>query len=386
LLFDEAPKTKKADLFDFEDQLSLLVNSIKEDARLITIFGLRRTGKSSLMLTGLNQAGLPFLLIDARQFAEAPAISRADFIQILESTLNEFLVRERKWSNRIIDAIKSVRGVEVSSGPPPSISLSWAAARGASKKSTTADLARVFGTLGKVAEANHTKFVIALDEAQELRRLAGFDFSKLLAHIYDYVLGIQIVLTGSQVGFLYEFIGIENPRAPLYGRARVDIQTDRLTPALAKEFLIKGMQQISITEPSEELLNNAVKKLDGIIGWLTYLGAVARRTTKFNEKIIDQALEEASKLAGSELDTFLALRPLAKRRYLAILSRLVQTQKASWSEIKRSVQLDEGRSIPDVSLSSLLNNLVKGSFISKGEDGTYSISDPVLANAIRQQR
>ena len=330
------------------------------------------------MLTGLSQIGQPFLLIDARQFAEAPAISRADFIQILESTLNEFISKEKKWSNRIMDAIKSVKGVQVSSGPPPTISLAW----GTGKDKSPADLARLFRTLGKVAQANHTRFVIALDEAQELRRLAGYDLSKLIAHVYDYVPGVQIVLTGSQVGFLYEFVGIENPRASLYGRARVEIQTDRLTPALARDFLSKGMHQIEI-DPSEEVLMSAVEKLDGIIGWLTYLGAVARRTRKFTEKTIDQALEEASKLAALELHTFLDLRPFAKKRYLAILSRLSQTQSASWSDIKRSVQLEEGRTIPDNSLSSLLANLVKASFVSKGEDGSYCISDPVLANAIR---
>jgi uncharacterized protein len=380
LLFDEAPKTKRSDLFDFDQQISVFVNSIREGARLITISGLRRTGKSSLILTGLNEIGQPFLLIDARQFAETPAISRADFIQTLESTLNEFISKEKKWSSRIIDAIKSVKGVQVSSGPPPTISLAW----GASKDKSSADLARVIRTLGKVAQANHTRFVIALDEAQELRRLVGYDLSKLLAHVYDYVPGIQIVLTGSQIGFLYEFVGIENPRASLYGRVRVDIQTGRLTEDLARDFLKKGMRQISI-DPNEKVVVRAIEMLDGIIGWLTYLGAVARRTRKFTEKTIDQVLEEATKLAASELQTFLDLRPLAKKRYQAILARLSQAQNASWSDIKRSVQLEEGRTIPDNSLSSLLTNLVKASFISKGDNGSYSISDPVLASAIRRQ-
>jgi AAA+ ATPase superfamily predicted ATPase len=380
LFFDEAPKTKRSDLFDFDQELSLFVNSVKEGARLVTVSGLRRTGKSSLVLTGLGKTGQPFLLIDARQFAEMPAISRADFIQSLESTLNEFITKEKKWTGRIIDAIKSVKGVQILSGPPPTLSLSWGTS---SRDRQATDLAGLFRVLGNVAEANHTRFVIAFDEAQELRRLGGYDLSKIIAHIYDYVQGVQIVLTGSQIGFLYEFVGIENPKAPLYGRARVDIETGRITEDQAREFLKKGMAQISIVEPKENVVARAIEMLDGIIGWLTYLGAVARRTGKFTEKIVDQTLEEARKLAASELETFLDLRPLAKKRYQAILARLAQTQNASWSDIKRSVQIEEGRTIPDNSLSLLLTNLIRASFISKAENGRYSISDPVLAYAIR---
>jgi len=63
--------------------------------------------------------------------------------------------------------------------------------------------------------------VLAIDEAQDLRYLKGFD--KILAHIYDYVKGIKLVLAESEVGLLDKIFGIGNPKAPLFGRAFTEI-------------------------------------------------------------------------------------------------------------------------------------------------------------------
>ena len=219
MLFDEAPKTSRSDLYDFKEEQDSFRRALEEDARLVTIVGLRRTGKSSLLMTCLNESEQPSLIIDARGFAQSPVISRADFFSALERSLNQFIASHTKWGSRILNALKSIRGVEVNTGPPPSVSLAWGRSRG-----DTADLPGLFASLGKAAESQKTKFVIAFDEAQEFRRLAGYDLAKLLAHVYDYVPSVQLVLTGSQIGFLHEFLGVEDPKAPLYGRVRVEFE------------------------------------------------------------------------------------------------------------------------------------------------------------------
>ncbi len=262
MLFDEAPKTSRSDLYDFQEEQNSFRHALDEDARLVTIVGLRRTGKSSLIMTCLNESEQPFLIIDARAFAQSPVISRADFFSALERSLNQFIASQTKWGNRILSALKSSRGVEVNTGPPPSVSLAWGRSR-----EDTADLPGLFASLGKAAESQKKKFVIAFDEAQEFRRLAGYDLAKLLAHVYDYIPSVQLVLTGSQIGFLHEFLGVEDPKAPLYGRVRVEIRTPRLTREQAHDFLLKGFAQVKI-KPVEEYLNAAIEKLDGITGWL----------------------------------------------------------------------------------------------------------------------
>ena len=78
--------------------------------------------------------------------------------------------------------------------------------RALARASGSLDMASLLEALGKTAESRGTTFVIALDEAQEFKRLAGLRLSALMAHVYDYVKGIQWIVTGSQVGVLSEVV------------------------------------------------------------------------------------------------------------------------------------------------------------------------------------
>jgi hypothetical protein len=56
--FTLEPKRKKEDFYDVEEELDALVDSLNK-FRLIVVKGLRRRGKTSLILTGLNVAEEP---------------------------------------------------------------------------------------------------------------------------------------------------------------------------------------------------------------------------------------------------------------------------------------------------------------------------------------
>jgi len=375
MFFDEAPKTNRSDLYGFQEEQESFLRALREGARLITIVGLRRTGKSSLLMTCLNESRQPYLIVDAGSFAQSPVISRVELFSALEKSLNQLIEARAKWADRILKALKFVRGVHISAGPVPSVSIAWGRTR-----QDSADLPALFASLGKMADALNTRFVIAFDEAQEFRRLAGHDLPKLLAHVYDYVPSLQLVLTGSQVGFLHEFLGVENPRAPLYGRARVEIRTPRLKPDQARDFLLKGSSQVGIN-PDRVALDAAVEKLDGIVGWLTFLGATVWRNRRFSEEMVEQTVKEASRLAASEVTNFLEIRRVAKTRYIAMLTRLAQSP-STWSTLKRSLEAAEGRQVSDYIFNTLLSNLVNASLVAKNSNGLYTIEDPVLIHAI----
>jgi len=53
LLFDPRPKDNRRDLFDAEIELKSLLSAIKKGRPLLNIVGLRRTGKTSLLLRGI---------------------------------------------------------------------------------------------------------------------------------------------------------------------------------------------------------------------------------------------------------------------------------------------------------------------------------------------
>jgi AAA+ ATPase superfamily predicted ATPase len=93
--------------------------------------------------------------------------------------------------------------------------------------------------------------VLAIDEAQDLRYLKGFD--KILAHIYDYVKGIKLVLAESEVGLLDKIFGIGNPKAPLFGRAFTEIYLKKFSKEKSVQFLKAGFKQVRIEVDDKEI-------------------------------------------------------------------------------------------------------------------------------------
>jgi Predicted ATPase (AAA+ superfamily) len=166
---------------------------------MIVIKGLWRTWKSSLMKVALNETKVPNIFIDLR--LSVPFIPD-NIYQYFSMELSKLL--NDKTLNKLLSKIK---GKEISG-----LKLEF-------KKRKINVIANVLEEIGKWSE--YRQVILAIDEAQDLRYLKGFD--KILAHIYDYVKGIKLVLAGSEVGLLDKIFGIGNPKAPLFGRAFTEI-------------------------------------------------------------------------------------------------------------------------------------------------------------------
>jgi len=379
LLFDEAPKTSLADFFNFRDELGTFRDALRKRRRLVVVTGLRRMGKTSLLLTALSEEGAPYVLVDGRVFAAAPVISRVELIQTLEQAINQCLGRRRNWWRRIPETLSRVRGVEVEPGVPPSIRLAWG-----DRPAKSADLLTLIQLLGKLSLHEKHHLVIALDEAQEFRRLAGFDLVKLLAYIYDHVRSVQLVITGSQIGFLHEFLGIEDSRSPLFGRHYTEVRLHHLTKAEAIAFLERGFAQENMQVDPKEL-KNVVSSLNGIIGWLTLVGATAREKGGLQAAALSECMTRAAAMASDELKNFLHYRLAASDRYLVILGQLASRGPARWSDLKRGLETEVGRKLSPTVFNQLLGNLAKADFICKRQDELYEIADPVLALSLRER-
>jgi AAA+ ATPase superfamily predicted ATPase len=375
MYFDEVPKSDPADFFNFEEQLGKLKEWIGAGVRLAKITGLRRTGKTSLLLTGLSEVRLPYILVDGRVFAPSPSISRSELIQTMERALNEFIAREGRWRERVLRWLRGVSGMEVSL-TPPKVSLRWGP-----PWRDAADLPGIFESLGRAAEEAGRRLVLVLDEAQEFRKIVGYDLTRILAHVYDYVKGVQVMVTGSQMGFLYEFLREDDPDSPLFGRVMPEIRMSQLDRGKALEFLKEGFKQIGIT-PDARLLEEAVERVDGIIGWLTYLGVQAKYAGKLDAQTLESAVEKGARLSAQEVEHFLSSHPQARKRYLEILKVVASMEGARWSEIKAGLETRERKTIADNTFSELLQNLVKSDLVCK-RDEAYFVSDPLLLRALR---
>jgi len=361
MLFSPEPKSRREDLFDFKYELSNLVNALRGVDRLIVVTGLRRTGKTSLMRVALNESGVHYLYIDVRLSVYA---NYWDLMNLIIKSLNDFVSRELSIFDKIRNVFKGLSGIEITL-KPPSVRVKF---RGRERL----NIGDLFVKLNEISEP----VVVAFDEAQELRKVNWLRFDRLFAYVYDNLLNIKLLLSGSQVGLLYDFLGVNNPSAPLFGRAYFEVRTRRLSPDEALEFLERGFNEVGIKCPGN-LMKRAVDAFDGIIGWLTYFGY---SYSVNNLRDFDEILRAASLLALDELKNLVST--FKSTRYAIILRTLAQGP-APWRVIKHRLEDYEGRSINPATVSQLLSTLVKLGIIEE-RDGEYVISDPVYRLAAGQ--
>jgi len=356
LYFDPSPKKDRKDLFNREDELTMFSNALTYSP-LIVIVGLRRTGKTSFMNVALSESDHPHIVLDMRGLSFNP--SKADIVRKMESAFNHI---NRRWISGILDAVKQVKGVSLLGS---SISLDW------SKEGL--NLADLFDRANAWAEDNGGKFLVAFDELQLIR--GEKSIPRLFAHIIDYNQSIRLVVTGSEMGLLFDFLGLEDPDSPLYGRHYTEIKMRNFERSESEEFLTMGFKQVGI-DPQRELIEYAVDRLGGIVGWLTLFGTRCRDRNGLSTEIVDDVVREGGRLARAEALKMAGYSP----RYGVVLNYLANAKKASWRQVKSIMEANENRTLPNPTVSDTLNRLVKTSLVEKNEG--YSIADRLLEGGI----
>lgn len=365
LYFDPRPKTSRRDLFGRGKELDTLGSLLRRGVPLILILGLRRTGKTSLLKTALNETECPSLVFDLRTLEELRGLSRRELLKIFVNAINEFIKENAGWRDAILDVLKRVKGFKVAG-------LEVEIERPERREFSPSAF---FDTLNSFVKKHRTKAIVAFDEAQELGRTPFLDFRKVLAHVYDYDDRVTVVLTGSKVGLLHRFLKLDDPEAPLCGRHVDVIEVGRLTEEGGREFMVKGFKQAGLG-PNPELIEYTLEKLDGIIGWLTSVGA--KCLLDCSKTSVDRVLgEEGKNLVLPEFGHFIQLRPTAANSYLSVMRTLALEEKATWSTIKDRLELKFKKLIYNKNLANLLNNLRDTGFIEK-INGGYMIADPVI--------
>jgi len=313
--------------------------------KMAVVTGLRRYGKTSLMLTYLNESKKKYVYLDCRLLPSTFSLS--SFLNLINSELYNL-----NWGKKILEKISSFElnvagfGIKI-------------------RNKEEANLIKVLQEL----EGS----VLVIDEAQALRNLP-IKFDSILAYAYD-SLDLKIVVSGSEVGLLYRFLKVDDPDAPLYGRAFNEVRIKPLSEQKAKQFLRAGFEQEKVSV-NEGVVNEAVQNLGGIIGWLTYFGYLYVTGERNTEKIY----ESAARLAAEELKKALKVFNVGEIRYIEALKIIATLGSASWSDIKRGIEAKLGK-VNDAKISKILKNLMDSGFIIKSEN-EYRISDPVLAKGI----
>ena len=96
------------------------------------------------------------------------------------------------------------------------------------------------------------------------------------------------------------------------------------------------------------------------------VGFEAREAKSIDEKTLDDAAPKASGIVAAAFKGFLNL--YRSERYRMVVKRLSKG-KATWSEMKRAIEIDEGVGIGQGSITKLLSTLMDAGFIAKDNTG-----------------
>lgn len=339
-LFDLRPKARREELFDRERELEELHKAAERGHPLVALLGIRRIGKTSVLKTFLGE-------VDGIHVDMRGVVKRIDLEVRVADALSESVGRLRKF-------LEGIRGVSVAG---VSVEVRW---RGRDSVS----LAGLLEELDRRVE----RFVVALDEVQSARPPVSFELRNLIAYAYDNLERITFVVAGSEIGMLLDFLKLEDPSLPLYGRHVHEITVERFSREQSMEFLRRGFREEGVEAP-EDVIEEALGLFDGIVGWLVLFGRMysdgVRDFERLRRTAIELALDELSKLSARE----------------KIVLKAVAHGCKSWGQIRAYVAERFGVVLPKATLSRIIEKLEKLSIIRE-----YEFLDPVYKDAAKELR
>ncbi len=340
MLFDIRPKSSRRELFDREHELSILDRLVDRGDPLILVLGIRRIGKTSLLKSFLEEWN--GIYIDMR------GVSReSDLYRRFSMGLSMGIERLRRF-------LKNIRGIKVMG---IEVELKW---RGRDSISLT----------GLLEELNRfgERIVVVFDEAQLIRPPISSLVKNCIAYTYDHLDNITVILSGSEIGLLRDFIGIENPSSPLYGRYSYELIVRRFPRDLSLEFLEQGFHEVGL-RVGREVIEEAVELFDGIVGWLVFFGRSYLDGMRNLELILDAAVN-------------MAYEELCKlRRNEKLVLKAIADGARSWSQVRRYIEEKTCTVIPKSTLSRTIRRLEKLSIIDN-----YRFLDPIYMYASKRLR
>ena len=336
MLLDPHPKKTITDLYNRVEEIRELSKSISSEMMTV-IAAPRRMGKTSLLNACLSSLGKPYLMIDGRVLY-SKGVTSFNLLESIGEGLNSMIPTYPE----LIEHFRT-EGVLVEG-----LSLRFDYRK--------ISIVEVMRRIDRFAGQAKKRFVIAVDEAQYFKfgKRLSKRINALLAYCMDELPGLSFALTGSEVGVLHDFLGLDDPKAPLFGRMVKILTLRGFSSEESLDFLEKGLTEIGVSY-DRGVLENAVSKLDGIVGWLTHFGyAYAEERVDVSEFV-----KKAMKMVQGEL------QELYKKsdRYRLILETIAGGLRKR-SDVYRSIAIQLGP-ISRSDFSYLLENLVKMNFVEK---------------------
>ena len=340
-MFDLHPKETVGELFGRDKEIDFSISQLLSKNWLI-IGGQREIGKTSLMKVVINEMkrryGFKGVYVNLRGVRNLNSLLKALLAEINSD------VPSLKVSLKVNFVLGSA-GIELRRG------------------------AKVVNSLIELLNSIEEEAVIGLDEVQEISQ-ASRQFLEVLGNVFASNPRVRLVFSGSYIGVAR---ALSNPSSssPLHGRPPVTLNLRPFDEGTSRDFLRRGMEELNVHFDRED---EVVKKLDGVVGWLTLFGNFyAVRKTSF-DSALSSTIEEGKKIMVSEFKHFLENKS-NKGIYTTIMNSLKVVN--TWKDVKRGVEIKLGQ-VDDKEFSLALESLVNNNFVEKRREGVYEIADPIL--------
>lgn len=366
LTFQEKEIEDRTQLFGREKELAEFEKLIENQKPMIVILGLRRIGKSSLIHTALKNRDYT-IFFNAWGMGLSGPPKREDVVELFKNGIQDFFKIHRDKKTLLKEFFSSIS--ELNFDTP-------VGGGGIVFKDSVAvkeiTLYNFFKSLNDLAKEKGEIIVIAIDEVQELSNSENIDMRKIFSIFWSTEgSNLVLVVTGSEIGTLHDFIREDDVDGVFYGRKRHRIPLEPFDEDTSKRFLLEGLRDgginISRTIPYDEILNQAISDMGGIVGWLAWFGGDCVKKKKLSLESLEETKEYASKLIGKEFKTFLE-KYGNKKTYEKIVHGLAKLSKVNF--IKDIIKTTNPK---------FIKKLIDTGFISKTEvEEIYYFSDPLI--------
>ena len=352
-----------------ETELRELIKQIKAMSN-VCLLGLRRMGKTSILLKIVKRINDPIPIYvncygipDKRRFASMLSDSIRDgYINYTGD--GKYKAAIKRYLKESVGKIAyQLTDMDVSIGQYFRIRM------GVKQKEIDPDivLEDAFNYADRLGKSKGKRFLLMLDEFQDIGSRWGDDFLKRLRSIIEKQKNTCYIFSGSSITFMSSLV--EDTQSPFY-RQLYKIGVKSLPGKDVKRF-VKRRFQLCNYKITDNVINEFIALTHSIPDYVQRLGLIASRILKnITKDVLEQAYEEMLIELDSEFREMLSKLNQRSGVYGAILSGL--SKYDSLSDVGRFIGYDLSKAMRQITY------LQKVGLIEKTRRGRYEISDPIF--------
>ncbi len=360
---------------DRESEIRELAKQIKSMSN-VCLLGLRRMGKTSILFKVVKQINDPIPIYvncygipDKRRFASMLSDSIRDGY-ITYTGDGKYKTAIKRYVKESVGKIAyQLTDMDVSIGQYFKIRM------GIKQKDIDPDIIMedAFNYAERLGKSKGKRFVLMLDEFQDIGSRWGEDFLKRLRSIVEKQKNVCYVFCGSSITFMSSLV--EDAKSPFY-RQLYKIAVKSLPGKDVKRFVKRRFQLCSYVI-SDEVINKFMEFTHSIPDYVQRLGLIASHISKdITQDVIEQAYEDMLIELDSEFREMLSKLNQRSGIYGAILTGL--SRYDSLSNTGRFIGYDLGKAMRQITY------LQKVGLIEKTARGRYEITDPILMDWLKR--